>query len=408
MRGAVEQGEAAVVGRARARHLHDAPTGGPETDALYRQSLHIIRSQSDDRGAILAANDGDILLTNRATYSYMWPRDGALVARALDRAGHADLSRAWLEFSARLVTPDQPYWLHKYSPDGAFGATWHPWFLEGKAILPIQEDETSLTVFAFARHCLETKPEDEWVSRHIDALLHRPCQFMREYRDSATGLPLPSWDLWEERRGVHLYTLASMIAAFRAGAELERSRDTGDSGYDTTADELTQATLAHLVDSETGRFWRCLQNGEPDRTVDAATLSMGLLGALPFEHPSVVATQSAVEDRLRIRSSVDGVARYEHDYYFRKVDHHAGNPWIICTMWLAQAQIRQAKTAEELEACRFWFDWARRRANSTFVLSEQYHPETGEPLSVSPLTWSHAEVVRTCLDYRDQMRGLLA
>ncbi len=32
-------------------------------------------------------------------------------------------------------------------------------------------------------------------------------------------------------------------------------------------------------------------------------------------------------------------------------------------------------------------------------MAEQLHPYTGEPLSVSPLTWSHAEYVRTVQEY---------
>jgi glucoamylase len=36
------------------------------------------------------------------------------------------------------------------------------------------------------------------------------------------------------------------------------------------------------------------------------------------------------------------------------------------------------------------------------TMSEQLHPYTGEPLSVSPLTWSHAEYVRAVREYLDR------
>jgi GH15 family glucan-1,4-alpha-glucosidase len=32
------------------------------------------------------------------------------------------------------------------------------------------------------------------------------------------------------------------------------------------------------------------------------------------------------------------------------------------------------------------------------VLSEQINPSTGAPLSVTPLVWSHAELINTLLD----------
>ena len=53
---------------------------------LYKRSTLVIRTQVDNRGAIIAANDSDVLRFNRDTYSYLWPRDGALVADALDLA----------------------------------------------------------------------------------------------------------------------------------------------------------------------------------------------------------------------------------------------------------------------------------------------------------------------------------
>jgi len=50
----------------------------PAVCHLYRRSLLILRTQIDNDGAIIAANDFDIAHFGRDTYSYMWPRDGAL------------------------------------------------------------------------------------------------------------------------------------------------------------------------------------------------------------------------------------------------------------------------------------------------------------------------------------------
>src|SRR5665213_2462440 len=51
---------------------------------LFKRSLLVLRTQIDNGGAIVAANDSDIMQFSRDTYSYVWPRDGALVANALD------------------------------------------------------------------------------------------------------------------------------------------------------------------------------------------------------------------------------------------------------------------------------------------------------------------------------------
>ena len=101
-----------------------------DLDALRRiggkplASLLIIRTQIDNGGAILAANDQDV--TDRATdhYSYLWPRDGAFVANAFDRAGYPDISRAFFTLCQKIVHP-RGYFLQKYNPDGTLASGWH-------------------------------------------------------------------------------------------------------------------------------------------------------------------------------------------------------------------------------------------------------------------------------------------
>jgi len=95
---------------------------------------------------------------------------------------------------------------------------------------------------------------------------------------------------------------------------------------------------------------------------------------------------------------VGGVARYENDYYHQVTQDLAqaqGNPWFICTLWLAQYRIARAATLDELRQALPLLDWARVHALPSGVMAEQVNPFTSEPLSVSPLTWSHAEYVLT-------------
>ena len=43
--------------------------------------------------------------------------------------------------------------------------------------------------------------------------------------------------------------------------------------------------------------------------------------------------------------------------------------------------------------------WTRNLALDSGVLAEQFDPYSGAPLSVSPLTWSHATVMTTTVQY---------
>lgn len=65
---------------------------------LYKRSLLILKTQMDKNGAIIAANDSDNLQFNRDTYSYMWPRDGALIAITLIKSGFYYMTEPFFEF----------------------------------------------------------------------------------------------------------------------------------------------------------------------------------------------------------------------------------------------------------------------------------------------------------------------
>ncbi|MDB4867432.1 MAG: glycoside hydrolase family 15 protein, partial [Cohnella sp.] len=90
------------------------------------------------------------------------------------------------------------------------------------------------------------------------------------------------------------------------------------------------------------------------------------------------------------------------DHYFRVSDDMQtvpGNPWIICTLWLAKFQIETARVPADLEEPRRTLERVAGFALPGGNLPEQLHPMDGSPLSVAPLTWSHATYVQTVSDY---------
>jgi NAD-dependent dihydropyrimidine dehydrogenase PreA subunit len=110
-----------------------------------------------------------------------------------------------------------------------------------------------------------------------------------------------------------------------------------------------------------------------------------------------------------VKTRVGGVARYENDYYHRVSNNIVdvpGNPWFICTLWLADYYISRATTAEELKLALPIFEWTAAHALESGVLAEQVNPYTNAPLSVSPLTWSHATVVSTAIKYLEKLEQL--
>lgn len=350
---------------------------GPVQNLFWR-SLLFIRTQVDRQGAILAANDSDILETNRATYSYCWPRDGALVSIVMGKAGYPEILENFLDFCGKVIDREQPVFLQKYRSDGALGASWHPWIVDGQPCLPFQEDETALTLLAMA-HCPEPKRSQLWES------YGRACaEYLLAYVDSE-GLPLPSYDLWEERRGLHFFTVCAVVAAFEACGSAFSMPTLNDA-----ARRMLRSSEQRFYSPALGRYRRM----EDDDTTDSA-----ILGGLLLTPDWKFAAESAdvVSKHLQVHSDTGGFARYDTDYYFRRSERFPGNPWVISTLWWARHQARRGQRSEALK----WLEWAVDRAESIGVLAEQYHPETGEPLSVSPLTWSHAEFVETVLELLD-------
>lgn len=91
---------------------------------MFKTSLLIMRTHVDNQGAIISSCDSDVLHFNRDTYSYVWPRDGAICAIAFDMAGFQEVSRLFFEFCNRVIS-DEGYFMHKYWSDGSPGSSWH-------------------------------------------------------------------------------------------------------------------------------------------------------------------------------------------------------------------------------------------------------------------------------------------
>jgi len=377
---------------------------------LFKRSLLIVHSQIDSEGAILAANDHDV--AERATdhYSYLWTRDGAFVANALDKAGYSYITRKFFDLCARIVHKDG-YFLQKYNPDGSLASSWHscwdPW--RNERLIPIQEDETALVLWALGEH-YELYRDIEFTHRLYRRLVVPCADFMVSFRDEGTGLPSPSWNLWEDRRGIHTFTCSTVVGGLRAAAkfaEVFAERDRVDV-YQNAVDEIVAAMRTHLYSESEGRFLRSLLSDyegdlRPDPIVDASLFGTFYFGCFDVNDEMVSNTMRTVAERL---ATGGGIARFEEDEYMRGKGLDPGNAWFICTLWLAEYYISKASNAEELSPALDLIDWVADRALPSGVLSEQFDTDSEMQVSVSPLTWSHSTFVSTVLSYRSKADAL--
>jgi GH15 family glucan-1,4-alpha-glucosidase len=383
-------------------HRHIDEELGEDVSQLYRRSILTARTHVDNRGAIIASTDFDITKFARDTYAYAWPRDGALVANALDRAGHEDVTRQFFEFCQQSLV-EEGFFLHKYTAYGQPGSSWLPWVdSRGNRTLPVQEDETGLVLWALWQHYRIHRNLDFVVDLYT-TLVVPAADWMVSYFDDRNGLVMPSWDLWEERWGVHAFTVGAVWAGLDAARNFAELF--GDAAsyvrYRDAAGKLREATDAHLYGTDLGRFVRRV-NIEDDGTqtidmvLDSAITGLWRFGMYPPDDPRIVQTMAAIADQLANKAPAGGIARYANDYYF-KVEPDTkkvpGNPWFMCTLWLAQWYIATAKSTHDLKPARDIINWVVAHQMTAGLLSEQLDPNTGAPISVSPLTWSHAEFI---------------
>lgn len=391
----------------RARRGH--PLLSPAVIDLYKKSLLIITTQIDRGGAIIAANDHDV--TERATdhYSYVWPRDGAFVANALDIAGYPEYAERFFKFCIRACH-HRGYFLQKYNPDGSVGSGWHSHWDKNEKVpmYPIQEDETALVLWAMWEHHKRFPMKD--LTDIYENFIVRSADFVADFIEPQTNLPQPSWNLWEDRRGVHTFTCSTVVAALRAAAEFSLSLGDPDRSkkYSGAAQEVVEGMRINLYSDSEKRFVRgLLVNGSnemvPDATVDASLFGIFYFGCFDVDDPMVVTTMKAVEEKLMNYGPFGGVMRFENDNYMRSSDGSSPNSWIITTLWLAEYYIASARSVDDLARALAILEWTANRALPSGVLAEQIDPETGRGVSVSPLTWSHSTFVAAVNSYSSKL-----
>ncbi len=365
---------------------------------LTKKSLMIIKAHTDRRGATLASGDSSIFNYGRDYYCYFWPRDGAYAMWPLIRLGYSEEPKKYFEF-CRDTLHREGYMMHKYQPDRAIGSTWHPLVHGNRKELAIQEDETASVICMLGEY-YDTSKDSDFTQSMYTTLVQPAANFMARYIDPETNLPHASYDLWEERFLTSTYTAAVTEHALRIAARFAELYDYPDDAvlWNRVADGIGEAfDLFFNPDTKTYRKGFLLQGDGSlafNETIDASSLyAVFMFGPHRKKHDNIQSMLRAVLAQLQTPKLSTGIIRYPNDYYM-KLDGYAGNPWFICTLWIAQyyVQDKQPEKARDILA------WVEQYGMISGVMSEQINPEKGTPIGVAPLVWSHAEYINTVLD----------
>lgn len=372
----------------------------------FLDSVMIIKSQIDKRGAVIASTDSSLLNYTKDAYGYSWPRDGAYAVWPLIRMGYKDEAYRFFEFSRRGLHPNG-YLSHKYRADGAIGSSWHPYIHEKGIIAPpIQEDETALVVFVFAQFYEITK-DMSLIKEFYGSMIVPMANFMASYVDDQTNLPKASYDLWEETFATSTYTVSVTYAALIAASEL--AAIAGDEQmavkWRSSATDIQEAAHKYLYNEDRKTFYKGVlpYHGEVSKNpvLDASSVfGVFLYGLYDSDSEEVKNAVQSIITVFKLDDKTIGIPRYENDIYRRQDDSVLGNWWLITSLWLAQYYIEK----DQNDAAMRILDWVKDQATPGGMFPEQINPITGAAIAPAPLTWSHAEYVSTLLDLITETR----
>ncbi|MEM0272222.1 MAG: glycoside hydrolase family 15 protein [Thermoprotei archaeon] len=351
------------------------PSVEPKLDGLlgnvYRSSLYVLSSCVDIDGSIIASPDAANLKLSGDSYNYCWWRDAAYVSVALNESGMSQLTLRFLRFAQRNQTKEG-YFYHRHRPDGSWGSTWHrkPF---------VQLDQTCSILYALYNYYLHT--HDVSTLLELWPMVKSAATYVSsQVKDGSLA---PSYDLWEEDYGVHVYTACTvwqgLLAAEKIGDVLGKERR----GWSQTAGAVRSKLLGSIGDGSPPRML--------DREDKRADSSMLMLVNTGLIDPSTeLARKLVVHVETKLAKKGGGVARYQGDSYW---GHE--NPWIISTLWLAQAKLLLNDRDSALQLIM----WVASKSTPTGLLPEQVDADGGRPVSVVPLAWSHATYVTVVNQY---------
>ena len=385
------------VWRSQGRAVPDLPKLHSD---LFDRSLVILKEHMDESGCVIASCDSGDSLSRKDTYAYMWPRDAAWAVMALDKMGFTEETKSYFEFIRKTLSHGG-YLLHKFRPSGTLGSSWHPWIIDGSPITPIQEDQLALVLIALDSH-LRLTHERELAIHHYNDLVRPASEFISSYRDLSSGLPHPSFDLWEQDWGVSLYT--SLIAAeglYSSSRIADLVGRTDDAyRYRAVSGEIRSAVKNHFLQSgQAPRLLRVGRGGGKEQVDDRT--DMATFWALSrFGTDTVPAdTLKRYEERVRNDLTIEpfAYARYSNDTHMRLDDGKTGNPWSLATLIMAMHKVLHATSSIEIDDAWNHVRIIEEHTTPSGLISEQYDPNTLEPFGATPLVWSHAYYILTMI-----------
>ena len=369
---------------------------------IYKRTILLFPLLTNqETGGIIASPEIDEYFTKCGRYAYCWPRDAVFITKAMDILNMQKETEKFYKNFCKMTQSKNGMWEQRFYTDGKLAPCWG-----------YQIDETASVVYGVYEHYKNTKSEKflkdnlKMCEKAVDFLKRYIYQWL-EIKDQSGDVVKEeienswyanknkihiSYDIWEMHEGIHLYSLASIYAAFECIIKMYKVLDKNLSEFDNnrlkeekvskTEKELTylQTEIKKFVnenmyDKETNSYYR---NTE-DKLMDISIL--GVVEPFNLFKPKEKKILNTIEKiNLSIRTYTGGYQRFEQDHYMN------GNPWPISNLWMTLYYL----DAGEKKKAKETFDFVVKTAGKHYFLGEQIDNNTLKPNWVIGLGWSHA------------------
>jgi GH15 family glucan-1,4-alpha-glucosidase len=366
--------------------------GGPEESLVRRAAITLKLCDDWGNGSLVAAPTSSLPApvggVRNWDYRYTWIRDAAFTVFAMRRIGFADEADAFLGWVLDAFEQSrQPRIMYDLDggpvPDEVEDVE-----LEGyRRSAPVRwgngaADQRQHDVYAEVLDCA-----DQW-ARYGGEIQHTLWAGLSGLAEAAgTAWRQPDQGIWEVRSEGRVFTYSAgmcQVALDRAAAIGERLGLSGRiADWRASAGKLRQLILDESWDEEAQTLSEHLDGGG---ALDASLLALPLRQVVPADHPRMVATTTAIAERLSAGGGL--LYRYLHDQSSDGIPGDEG-AFVLCSFWLVDNLASQGRVeeAEELYASLC------ARASPLGLLSEQINPSTGELIGNFPQAFSHLGVI---------------
>ena len=362
-----------------------------EPETSYEERIYEIYKRSillfpllvnPDTGAIIASPEIDENFTKCGRYAYCWPRDAVFMTKAMDILKMQKETEKFYKVFCKKTQSKNGMWEQRFYTDGKLAPCWG-----------YQIDETASVVYGVYEHYKYCKTE-KFLKDNLQ-MCEKAVDFLKRYvKDifEKTNKYHVSYDLWEMCEGVHLYSLASIYAAFDCMLKI----------YDVLGSDVSEFENNRLKEEKIEKSKKEIEKLQLEvkkyinknmydedkkayvRNSEDKKMDISILGTVtPFNvfKPKEKKIQNTVERiNLSLRTYTGGYQRFENDNYMN------GNPWPIANLWMT---LYYLETGEKKKA-KETFDFVIKTAGKHQFLGEQVNNESLKPNWVIGLGWSHA------------------